>query len=82
MCVCIFYFFYYTQLPVSVGENVPVIWMSVCSKEHFSSMHMHVCMCVFSKSQTAGDSEANSSGVISFRFSVKMPCVVVQGELS
>lgn len=34
---------------------------------------MHVCMCA---------SEANSSDVITFRFSVKMPCVVVQWELS
>ena len=31
-------------------------------------------MCVFTKSQT----EVKSSGVIGFRFSVKMPCVVVQ----
>lgn len=51
--------------------------MVVCSDESLQA-------CVFPKAKLPVNvrTQACSSGVIGFRFSVKMPCVVVQWELS
>lgn len=50
------------------------------------TLHVFICICVFCLFFgvfcffSKANAEGNSFGVISFRFSVKMPCVVVRWE--
>lgn len=68
------------SLPLDAGVCVaPAHVHRIFKFQYVFARSMFVFACVFFQNANAG---GNSFGVISFRFSVKMPCVVVQGELS